>query len=206
MRLHPAESPLQDRFLGPVPQEAGRVDFDSRSLVCDGLPTGQTLPTFFLEGAPEARFEHIQLAEGGRVIPELSHPQALPLCRAGTWVSAGDRSIFLLQEQWEWLNPGRHLSLATTVKGAPPSLLVNRWFQFDPDSPRVSELWPVRDGLILEPVPLVKVPAGCRIISSIPDLQLDNDQATVLKNQALSELQEQLSQEIRRLYRALKSD
>lgn len=192
LRLAPTHGPSRIKMLGlaPLAAGAGRVEFAGRSLVCDLAPVGQVLPAYFLEGAHEPRFDHVLAAPDRRVIPELTHPHALALCGFGVMEPVGDHHAFFLKEQWEWLNPGHHVSLATTKKGDPPSLLVNRWLQFDPDSTRVSELWPLQDGLLLEPILLPQAPSGCRVIAVDPEPQL----------------REQLALEIQTLYRALKSD
>jgi len=164
------------------------------------------LRTYFLEGATGARFEQIRLAPGQQSIPALTHPQALAVCSAGNWYGGGDSRTFRLEEQWEWLNPGKHLSLATTIRGEVACLLADCWLQFLPESPSTSEFWLVRDGLLLGPLPLVQAPPGCRVIATAPQLPIESDQMTIKSEEGLAELQTQLNEKIHRLYTTVKTD
>lgn len=196
------------QMLAPCPPEVSpsRVKMGAQEIVCEMTPFSRELPTFFLEGAADARLEHTRVEPGQYSIPERTHPLAMSLCGAGDLVSQGDRSVFVLREQWEWLNPSAHFNRATTRKGELPSLAALQWFNFDPNSTRVSEFWPIQHGLLLEPVLLEQAPPGCRVIAVANHLRLRADQVTVKDTDALADLKAQLGKQIQALYKEMNCD
>lgn len=105
--------------------------------------------------------------------------------------------LMRVQQQWEWLNAGPYLNQATTPQGQVPHLSARRWIRMGGDG--TSELWPVQDGLLLNPLELRGAPVGVQAILPVGDLALDLDQLNLLQDEVYQQFEQHLVEEIRRL-------
>ena len=99
--------------------------------------------------------------------------------------------------QWEWTNCVPYLRTWTTPQGQVPHICARRWIRMGTDLP--SQLWPVQDGLLLNPIELARLPLGVQVIMPVGDLNLDLDQLNLVKDELFHEFEGQLLAEVTRL-------
>ena len=123
-------------------------------------------------------------AEGGGVV----------LCNS---TSYGADSCPQVHYQWEWSNSLAYLSSWTTPQGQVPHLCARRWIRLGTNL--ASQLWPVQDGLLLNPIELKRLPAGTQVIMPVGDLNLDLDQLNLVQDELFQQFEAQLAAEVERL-------
>ena len=166
----------------------GKMSFsaysDKNSVVLDGCVAPEVRFREIPRGITPASRGHLRPAAGGMVLcnfceprPELP-PQVL--------------------HQWEWLNAGPYLNQATTPQSQVPHLSARRWIRLSGEK-EVSELWPLQDGLLLNPVELKRVLPGVQVIMPVGDMALDLDQLNLLQDELFLEFEQHLAAEILRL-------
>jgi hypothetical protein len=143
-----------------------------------------------VEGLPQARLESRDL---DRRLPSRD------------WVSSQDEDEEVVlcssclakgevNEQWEWRNAGPYLSRM----GQPCRFTrVDRWISYSL-LPARCIAWPVRDGLLLDPIE-IDGPSGCRAIVAADNLKVDLDGMRLVENEALADWRKALLTDLERL-------
>lgn len=165
----------------------GKMSFatysDKNHLLLDGCVAPEVRRREVPQGMNPASRGHLRPPAGGMVLCNVCEPRA-----------DLEPRVF---HQWEWLNAGPYLNMATTPQGQVPHLSARRWFRLG--SGEASELWPLQDGLLLNPIELRRVPAGAHIVMPVGDMALDLDQLNLLRDDLFHEFEQRLGVEVSRL-------
>lgn len=161
-----------------------QVNFDKNSVLIEGCVAPEVALRHVPAGMYPASRGHLRPAAGGMVLCNL--------CKARSELSPR------VEHQWEWLNAGPYLNQATTPQGQVSHLHARRWIRLGGDDTS-SELWPLQDGLLLNPLELRRCPKGAQVIMPVGDLALDLDQLNLVQDEVFQEFELHLAEEITRL-------
>jgi hypothetical protein len=160
------------------------VGRDQNSVLLEGCREPEVRGRDIPYGFSPASRGHLRPAAGGVV-----------LCNVCDHI--GEDLTLIVRHQWEWLNAGHYLNSATALQGHVPHLNARRWIRLG--SIGTSELWPIQDGLLLNPIELKRIPPGAQVILPVGDLALDLDQLNLVQDDIFLEFEQRLGAEIQRL-------
>jgi len=181
MEVVPASDLARHRIIAPSLRALGstRTFLDGKCYSASNLPHtnrwNRASQVLWLEGPKKVKVEqHGAQGPGSGYVTLVSESGFL----ASGWEAGW---------QWDWMEAGNYRSPATTPTTSPTHMVVRYWLSHSPGANYTAMLYPIRDGLLLEPVTLDEFPKGNRLVTT-PDLALDLEERRVIQDEAFESL------------------
>lgn len=94
-----------------------------------------------------------------------------------------------------WTGSHRYRAQGTTADPDQVDFFCQRWIAWKTDEEK-AEIWPIRHGLLLNPIEIPWAPKGVRVVVGVHSLKVDLDQLHVIRDQEFEKLETDIRSEI----------